>query len=124
MSHSLYANTTVSGQFSNVGVGSSNSVYSIRSDSIDWSSLTTSNSSWGAIEATSTIQLKGENADILINGKSIMKTLEGIEQRLGMLCPNPTLEAEWNELCELGQAYRKLEAQLLEKNKMWEVLKK
>jgi hypothetical protein len=53
-----------------------------------------------------------------------MKTLEGIEQRLGLLTPNTELEAEWDELLELGQAYRKLEAELLEKKKMWETLKK
>jgi hypothetical protein len=123
MSHSLYANTAVSGQLSNVGVSSS--AYSISSaNGIDWNSLTTSNGNWGAIETSPTIQLKGNNADILINDKSLMKTLEGIEQRLGMLCPNPKLEAEWDELRELGQAYRKLEAELLEKNKMWEALKK
>lgn len=124
MSHSLYANTTVSGQFSNVGIGASNSAYTVSSNSIDWSSLTETNGSWGNIYTSPTIQLQGEDADIVINDKSLMKTLEGIEQRLGMLCPNPTLEAEWDELRELGLAYRKLEAELLEKNKMWKALQK
>lgn len=73
---------------------------------------------------SSTLTLKGKDADIDINGKSLMKTLEGIEQRLGLLSPNTELEAEWDELLELGQAYRKLEAELLEKKKMWETLKK
>jgi hypothetical protein len=34
------------------------------------------------------------------------------------------LESEWNELRELGEQYRKLEADLLAKQKMWATLQK
>jgi hypothetical protein len=78
----------------------------------------------GSINRTATIELKGESADILINEKSLMKTLDKIEQRLGILQPNPELESEWHELRELATAYRELEAKLLEKKKMWAALQK
>jgi hypothetical protein len=53
-----------------------------------------------------------------------METLRGIQDRLHMLRPNTELEAEWDELRELGEQYRKLEAEFKEKNKMWNTLKK
>ena len=67
--------------------------------------------------------LKGANADIDINGKSLMKTLEALEDRLNMLTPNPDMEAEWDQLRELGERYRELEQQCREKTKMWNKLK-
>jgi hypothetical protein len=97
-------------------------VYSVGSIS-PWAWANTAITGSNDLKST-TLSLQGKNADIDINGKSLMKTLEGIEQRLAMLAPNPELEAEWNELKELGQAYRKLESELLEKTKMWKALQK
>jgi hypothetical protein len=68
--------------------------------------------------------LDGEGADIDINGKSLLKTLEALEERLNILVPNPELETEWAELKQLGDAYRKLEQDLIEKAAMWQVLQK
>ena len=101
-------------------------VYSVGSISPFWANTAITGSSDYTFNdlKSATLSLKGENADIDINGKSLMKTLEGIEQRLAMLTPNLELEAEWNELEELGQAYRKLESELLEKTKMWKALQK
>jgi hypothetical protein len=69
------------------------------------------------------IQLEGEEADIEINGKSLVNIIESLEERLNVLVPNPKLEKEWNELKELGDKYRKLEAELKEKGEMWAKLK-
>ena len=69
------------------------------------------------------LSLKGANADIDINGKSLMKTLEALEDRLNMLTPNPDMEEEWDQLRELGERYRELEQQCREKTKMWNKLK-
>jgi hypothetical protein len=63
--------------------------------------------------------LTGDDADLVINGVSLAKTLEGIQQRLNMLRPNPEMEAQWDELRELGQRYRELEQQCMEKSRMW-----
>ena len=70
-----------------------------------------------------TVSLQGENADISINGKSLMKTLEALEQRLNWLQPNTKLEAEWDDLKELGNRYRELEQQCKDKATVWEKLK-
>ena len=69
------------------------------------------------------LSLKGKNADIDINGKSLMKTLEALEERLNMLVPNTELEKEWDDLRRLGNRYRKLEAKCKEKAEMWNKLK-
>jgi len=69
------------------------------------------------------LSLQGTNADIDINGKSLMKTLEALEDRLNMLTPNPEMEEEWDQLRELGDRYRELEQQCREKTKMWNKLK-
>ena len=69
------------------------------------------------------LYLEGDDADIKINGESLMKTLQGLEQRLNILRPNPELEAEWDQLRELGDRYRQLETELMEKQKMWNKLK-
>ena len=76
------------------------------------------------INAGGQIELRGDKADVVINGVSLKETLEGIQDRLNILRPNTELEAEWNELQELGEQYRKLEAHLLEKQRMWSTLRK
>ena len=72
----------------------------------------------------SSISLKGPQADIDINGKSLMKTFEAFEDRLNMMVPNPKLEKEWDQLKKLGDRYRKLEKQCQDKAAMWTKLKK
>jgi len=82
---------------------------------------------WGGsnlnVDRSGQLDLTGENADIKINGKSLMKVIESLEQRLNILTPNKELEAEWDELRELGERYRELEKQCEEKAKMWAKLK-
>jgi hypothetical protein len=62
--------------------------------------------------------------DVKIKGKSISETLDKIEQRLAILHPNEKLEAKWEELKKLGDAYRALEKDILEKEQIGETLKK
>jgi hypothetical protein len=69
------------------------------------------------------LSLQGTNADIAINGKSLLKTLEALEDRLNMMVPNPELEKEWDDLKKLGNRYRKLEKKCREKAEMWNKLK-
>jgi hypothetical protein len=71
-----------------------------------------------------TIEIKGEDADIKINGKSMKTWMEAVEERLNILTPNPKLEADWDELQELGERYRALEQKCKEKAQMWAALKK
>jgi hypothetical protein len=62
--------------------------------------------------------------DVKIKGKSISETLDKIEARLGILHPNDKLEKKWEELKKLGDAYRALEKDIIEKEKIWDTLKK
>jgi hypothetical protein len=89
---------------------------------------TTSNTGWDTSTLTAgqsgKITLKGKDADLEINGKSLKETLEALEERLNWMQPNPELEKEWDELRRLGNRYRAMEKKCREKAKMWEQLKK
>ena len=69
--------------------------------------------------SSGSINLQGPDADVIVNGVSLNDTLRGIQQRLNLLRPNPEMEAQWDELRELGQRYRELEQQCMEKSRMW-----
>ena len=69
------------------------------------------------------IRLDGPEADIEINGESMIGMLRAIEQRLNILRPNETLESEWEELKALGEQYRTLEQHILAKQATWDRLK-
>ena len=76
------------------------------------------------LQQSGTIDLRGENPDIRINGKSMVTWMEKVEERLNILTPNPELEKDWDDLRKLGQRYRALEKKCKEKAKMWAELKK
>lgn len=71
---------------------------------------------------SASIVLKGPNADIMIDGVSLKETLSGIQERLNILSVNPQIESKWAELKSLGEQYRKLEAEILEKERVWSEL--
>jgi len=97
--------------------------YTIAGGSGNFSTIgTTMGATVGNI-ANSSISLRGPQADIDINGRSLLKTLDALEQRLNMLTPNPNLEKEWDQLKKLGDRYRKLEKQCENKAAMWAKLK-
>ena len=84
---------------------------------------------WNDISPAShgTLQVKGDaefDGDVKIKGKSIADTLEKLEERLAILKPNPELEDRWEELKELSKRYKELEKELIEKEKMWNILKR
>jgi hypothetical protein len=72
---------------------------------------------------SSKINLDGEGADIVVNGSSLVDAINSIKDRLNCLQINPELEKEWEELRALGDQYRKLEKQILEKQATWNRLK-
>jgi hypothetical protein len=73
--------------------------------------------------SSATLELRGKDADIRINGVSLTDVLKNIEERLNILRPDTELEAEWDQLRELGNQYRQLELELKEKSQMWGKLK-
>ena len=69
------------------------------------------------------VSLKGDNADIDINGKSLVKWMQVMEERMNWMQPNVELEKEWDDLKKLGDRYRKLELKCREKADVWKKLK-
>ena len=86
-------------------------------NSIDWSIGSNIQPNSGKVS------IIGPNADIEVNGRSLMNAIDALEQRLNIMVPNPELEKEWDELKELGDRYRALEKQCKEKGEMWAKLK-
>jgi hypothetical protein len=64
-----------------------------------------------------------EGGDITIGGKSLSEAIEKIEERLGILHPNPALEERWDQLKELRRQYIEMEKDILEKEKLMKILK-
>ena len=79
------------------------------------------------ISTPHTLHVKGDaefEGDIKLNGKSLNDILDKIEERLAILHPNINLEEKWEKLRELRKQYRELEADILEKEKIMEILKR
>jgi hypothetical protein len=72
---------------------------------------------------SSKIHLDGEDADIEVNGWSLVDAVKRIEERLNILTPNTELEKEWAELKTLGDQYRELEQHIRDKQATWDRLK-
>jgi hypothetical protein len=75
----------------------------------------------GRAEFENDMEVKGK---ITANGIDLGEALQKIEERLNILRPNHRLEAEWDKLRELGEQYRQLERDMLEKLEMVEILKR
>lgn len=99
------------------------------SGNIDWGSLN-SNITLGPL-MTDTMQvapsnrltLTGDDADIEINGESVMGVLREIRDRLGIIQVSEAMEAEWDELRQLREQYEAKLAECREKSEAWEALK-
>ena len=89
-----------------------------------WIATGTDINSAMVVNQSGTIEIKGEDADIKINGKSMKTWMEQVEERLNILTPNPDMERDWDDLRRLGERYRKLEKKCQEKARMWQELKK
>lgn len=111
-----------------IGLTHSNTVWTTQSTgtSINWNQ-----SAVGGIYANPAMEvnqggklaLKGDNADIDINGKSLVRWMQVMEERMNWMQPNVELEKEWDDLKKLGDRYRKLEQKCREKADMWKKLK-
>jgi len=145
MSHSIYDNTmntvntvsvtgpTPSPVYTTTGTGSSGLYWGMNGTSGSAGQVLTSNgtnTSWITADPSlkgSTLSVKGDadfEGEVTIKGKSLTDMFEKIEERLAILHPNPELEDRWDELKELSKRYKELEAELIEKERVWAILKK
>jgi hypothetical protein len=93
--------------------------------------FTTSYNSWAS---TGTADIKPNsinvNGDAVFNGnnewqgREMREWFNSVESRLNILQPNPKLEKDWEELADLRMKYVELERQLLEKQRVFDILKK
>ena len=127
MSYSNYNNTMIGDSLDTFTTGTV-TIPNNTSNGIYWGLNGTSNviSTDPSLKGNS-LSVKG-NADfegeVTIKGKNLSEMLEKIDERLAILHPNPKLEDKWDELKELGKRYRELEQELIEKEKVWAILKK
>lgn len=73
------------------------------------------------------LHVKGDSffdGEVNIQGKNLIEMLERIEDRLAILHPNEKLEQKWDELRDLRKKYLQLEKEILEKESVWNILKK
>jgi hypothetical protein len=86
------------------------------------------NTNWDTtITSNNPLHVKGDaeiEGDLKIKGKSLADAIDNIEKRLAILHPNKDLEERWEQLKALGEHYRELEKDILEKEKIWNTLKK
>ena len=121
------AGYTIGGGTGSTGMGHANIVWTTGTTSIP----TYNQSAVGGIYANTAMEvnqggklaLKGDNADVDINGKSLVKWMQVMEERMNWMQPNVELEKEWDDLKKLGDRYRKLEQKCREKADMWKKLK-
>jgi hypothetical protein len=109
--------------------------YTINSSAIDTLTIDNSSYNWGTSVTNAAMTFQdattrfdcdvniSESRDLKIGDRSLKEFMGQVEERLNILHPNPELEEKWNDLAELGKRYRKLEAEILEKERMWKILK-
>ena len=107
--------------------GSNAYTYTTNGTNLAWNTIGISNTAWNTTSIENTLQVKGDSefdGDITVKGRSLTEFMDSVEQRLNILRPNAALEAEWDQLRELGEQYRELEQQLAEKAQMWALLQR
>ena len=101
---------------------SQNQVLTSNGSSPAWATIASDPNLQGA-----SLQVKGDadfEGDVTIKGKNLTKLFENIEERLAILHPNEELETKWEKLRNLRKEYMELEAEIIEKEKVWKILKK
>jgi hypothetical protein len=129
-------NTMLDETISLSATGTAGQVYTTNntSNGLYWGLNGTSatNSSWATISADpnlqgQTLKVMGNaeiSGELTVQGVKLSDRLDKIEERLGILRPNEELEEKWEKLRALRNAYKELEAEIIEKEEIWKILKK
>jgi hypothetical protein len=115
-------NSIVNNNFNYTSINSTQThpapIYTTTNTSFPWISTTQNNKP---------LMVQGDaefTGDLMIKGKSLIESLEKIEEKLAILRPNYELEEKWENLRDLRKQYMQLEKEILEKEQIWSVLKK
>ena len=119
-------NTTVPYTYGNAipTTASSGYVYTSSGTNGTWANPTTGINTAATLAQSGTLELQGKNADLKINGVSLTETLVSIQEMLGVMKMDPTLEREFDELKEAGVQYRRLRDKFQEQKAVWDTLKR
>ena len=82
---------------------------------------------WGSIGTSPNMSVSGDvtiDGELSVQGVKLSERLDKIEEKLAILRPNEELEERWENLRGLRKAYMELEAEIIEKEKMWAILQK
>jgi len=122
MTYTVTPTVSISSLDANLTIGAASSTYTMASPwhttGVDY----TISSSPLTVQPKGKLSLQGEDADIEINGESLVAMLKRIEERINLLTVNHKLESEWEELRELGNQYRELEQRIKDKLETWNKL--
>ena len=122
-----FANSTVtlggSGTVTLGGSGGSGAVYTVTAGSGGGSGGVINPAGNWAKPYTTSDNMTIDADDIKLRGKSLMASLDRIEQRLGILDCDEQLEQHWDKLKALGDEYRELKQHIEDKMKTFETLK-
>lgn len=69
------------------------------------------------------IEIKGEG-DLKIGDRSMKEFMDKVEDQLAILRPAPELEEKWDKLKELRRQYEECKQDIIEKEKIMEILKR
>jgi len=116
-----YGNVTID----TTGVSPSGYVYTSSGTNGTWANPGyAANNVAATLQQSGTLELKGDNADLKINGVSLTDTLMGIQEMLGIVVPVHELEDEFEELQQAGKEYRRLLKKFKEQKAVWDTLKR
>jgi hypothetical protein len=118
---SIYTSPVLAGG----GGGSGISISPSTMPSSVWANTYTNNPTMSTNNGVTTmsqdVEIKG---NLKVNGTDIGGLLARIEEKLAIYRPEPELEEKWEELRELSKRYKELVADIREKEKIWDILKK
>ena len=118
-----YNGNVITGGFTVTGSLPSNAVWTTSAGPYYMNSSINPLSSGDVVVSNGNLKVRGDDADIQIGEVSLKKFMEDVSMRLNIMQPNTKLEKDWEELRELGDQYRQLEKELIEKAKVWNILK-
>jgi hypothetical protein len=102
--------------------GAPGQVYTTNGTGATWATITADPNLQGK-----TLQVNGDadiTGELTVQGIKLSDRLDKIDERLAILHPNEELEAKWENLRGLRKAYMELEAEIIEKEKIWTILQK
>lgn len=120
-----YGNVTLGNPGAVTGVGASTNIISITNGGSGYpsSSVLTATGAGATTWATSAktnargkLHLEGDDADIIINGVSLIDLMNGITDRLSILQPSPEKLEKYEALRQAYEHYKTLEALLYDEN--------